>query len=256
MKNDYRRDFEQVSEWVAEYKKCKISEQKKKLLTLIVITCIPLVKNIAYNLARRSTDPVEDIVQVGSIGLIKGVQNYDAEKGNIKSYLTTFIVGEIKHYLRDKAQVIKPPREILELSYRISKLNPEDFDGDACKENIAKKLKTSKAKVEEAFDFDRRHLISLDQIQFPNDDDFKTYGENLADEKINLEEDVNKILLNDAIEQLPEKLKFIIKSIYYDNVYQSELAKIMNTPQSNISRMQKRALKMLFDIITKEKVED
>ena len=144
MKSDYKIDFEQVEKWVSKYNKCKPSEEKKKLLTFIVLTCTPLVKNIAYNLARRSTDPVEDIIQVGNIGLIKGIQNYKSEIGNIKNYLTTFFVGEIKHYLRDKVQIIKPPREIIELSYRISKLTLADFD-KADTDSIAKKLNTAKA---------------------------------------------------------------------------------------------------------------
>ena len=104
-------------------------------------------------------------------------------------------------------------------------------------------------------EFERRNIISLDQIQFSGDEESKTLIENLKDEKeeLNKEFNENKILLKEALSQLPPKLQEIITAIYFDNIYQKDLAERMNTKQSNISRMQKRALKMLFKIITKNK---
>ena len=59
-------NFEQVTQWLEEYQKIDSQKQKDQLQNLIAITCMPLVKKVARTLARRSTDPVEDIIQVGS----------------------------------------------------------------------------------------------------------------------------------------------------------------------------------------------
>lgn len=248
-------DFEQIEVWIEAYNKEKQPLRKKQLLTLIVLACKGLVNKISYGLARRSTDPVEDIIQVGNLGLIKAVQRYDNSYNNIKSYLTTSIIGEIKHYLRDKAQAIKVPRSIVELSYRINKLSAKNIEkaGIQYEQNfLQQKFNISEEKAREVLEFERRSVISLDQIQFSGDEESKTIIENLADKQEELNEELkeNKILLKNAIVKLPQKLQDIINAIYFENVYQKELAQRMNTTQSNISRMQKRALKLLFEIIT------
>ena len=251
-------DYAQVEYWIETYNKETQPLKKKQLLTLIVLACKELVNKISYGLARRSSDPVEDIIQVGNLGLLNAVQRYDNSYNNIKSYLTTSIVGEIKHYLRDKVQTIKAPRSIVELSYRINKLSIENIEKAGIQYEqkfIQQKFNVSEEKAREVLEFERRNVISLDQIQFSGDEESKTIIENLADkqEELNKELKENKILLKDAIAKLPQKLQDIINAIYFDNVYQKELAEQMHTTQSNISRMQKRALKMLFKIITDNK---
>lgn len=249
-------DYKQVELWIEAYKNETDSKKQKQLLTLIALSCKSLVNKIAYGLARRCSDPVEDIIQVGNLGLLKAIKRYDNSYKNIKSYLITSIIGEIKHYLRDKSQTIKAPRAILELSYRINKINAEAVEKDGAdyeQKLLHEKLNISEEKAREVLDFERRSIISLDQIQFSGDEESKPILESLADEREeqNKEAKENKILLKDAISMLPDKLQEIIFAIYFENVYQKELAEKMNTTQSNISRMQKRALKMLFDIINK-----
>ena len=87
----------------------------------IAAECIPAVKKIARSLARRNTDPIEDIIQVGSMGLIKAIESFDQNIGkNFRTYATHMITGEIRHYLRDKVAMIKAPREIQELAFLIT----------------------------------------------------------------------------------------------------------------------------------------
>ena len=250
-------NYEEIEKWIDTYNKYRQEKRKKQILTLIVLSCKPLVRNISYGLARRANDPVEDILQVANIGLIKAVKRYKPEYKNLKTFLSYAIVGEIKHYLRDKTSLIKIPREIIELSYRINKLSAEDIElaGESYNEGVlAKSLNTTKEKIRETVE--RRKIISLDQIQF--DDNDKTYEEILSKEEDDDEDDNPEIfesykkLLENAINILPMKSKQIIKSIYFDKMSQVELAKEWGTSQSNISRMQKRALRLLFDIITTE----
>ena len=117
----YEFEFESkdINQLLAEYNKTK----NKAIRDRIVGFSITLVKRIAYGLARRSTDPVEDLIQVGSIGLVKAIEQFDPDAGaKFHTYATHLITGEIRHYLRDKTSMIRAPRELQELSFRISRL--------------------------------------------------------------------------------------------------------------------------------------
>ena len=258
-------DFEQLEQWIDYYNKYKQPKRKKQLLTLIVITCTPLIKNISYGLARRSSDPIEDIIQVANIGLIKAIKRYKSEYKNLKTFLSYTIVGEIKHYLRDKINLIRPPREIIELSYRINKISIEKLEQDGelyTKESIARSLGIKESKIEEIVNTERRHILSLDELINKADNDSKAYSDIIADKNHEEDDDnddfeaknylteAKKKLLNDAVSKLPDKLRNIVTALYYDKKNQKDLAEEMNTSQSNISRQQKRALTMLYEIIT------
>ena len=78
---------------------------------------LPLVKKIARGLARRSTDPVEDLIQVGSIGLLEAINRYETgHNTEFKTYAVHFITGHIRHYLRDRQNLLRGPRVLQELS--------------------------------------------------------------------------------------------------------------------------------------------
>ena len=111
----------QINDWLVDYKNTKDQKKKKELQNLIVVATMPLVKKIACSLARRSTDPVDDLIQVGSVGLIKAIEFFDPTiSTKFKTYASYLITGEIRHYLRDKSSIIKAPREIQELAFRIN----------------------------------------------------------------------------------------------------------------------------------------
>ena len=116
--------IDEINVWLDEYRVATDEKTKKRLKELVVLACMPIVKKVARSLARRSTDPVEDITQVGSLGLIKAVDLYNPEiSKNFKSYATYLITGEIRHYLRDRITIIRAPREIKELSFTCKKDN-------------------------------------------------------------------------------------------------------------------------------------
>ena len=89
-------NFEEIAEWLKIYKTTDNEKQKKHLQNVITLASMPLVKKIARSLARRNTDPVEDIIQVGSVGLVKAIQLYNPNVSeNFKTYATYLITGEI-----------------------------------------------------------------------------------------------------------------------------------------------------------------
>ena len=179
-------NFTEVSDWLEEYQTLTSDKAKKNLQNLIAITCLPLVKRIARNLARRATDPIEDIIQVGSLGLIKAIQLYNPQVSkNFKTYATYLITGEIRHYLRDKASMIKAPRAIQELAYRVNKISlelAEELGEKPTETQLASKMDVPVAKVFEAIEVDRRkQTISLDQLTFQENEDFSNWDEKIPD---------------------------------------------------------------------------
>lgn len=255
-------DYEQVIQWLEEYQHINSSKSKEHLQNLIAMTCMPLVKKVARTLARRSTDPVEDIIQVGSVGLIKAIRLYNPEiSKNFKSYATYLITGEIRHYLRDKASMIKAPRAIQELAYRVHKLTlelVEEMGEKPTDKQIASKMDIPVDKVKEAIDADRRKTtISLDQLTFQDDDDFSNWGDKIADVNYenaqSLRED--RIMLAESLENIEPSLKTIVELTYFKDMSQVEIANKLGISQMQVSRKLKKALTLLHDIIKEKQME-
>ena len=252
-------NYEEIAEWLNLYKTTKDEKQKKHLQNVIVLAAMPLVKKIARGLARRNTDPVEDIIQVGSVGLVKAIHLYNPKVSkNFKTYATYLITGEIRHYLRDKVSMIKAPREIYELAYRVNKLMQElkDADGNEPSESIlAEELGTSVGKIKEVIDVERRkQTISLDQVITTGADESLSLFDKIADDNhYNLESfQEDKILIKDAIQKLDEKLQKVVIMNYFEDLSQTQIAAKLGISQMQVSRRLKKALGMLLNILSEK----
>lgn len=251
-------NFAQIHEWLITYKSISDEKQKKQLQNLIVVASMPFVKKIACGLARRSTDPVDDLIQVGSLGLMKAIELYNPQiSTKFKTYATYLITGEIRHYLRDKASMIKAPREIQELAYRINcvvrKLNESGID-EPTPEQVAEIMAMPVTKINDIIEVDRRKsTLSLDQ-SVTVDDDTMSLGDKIPSGNYQefLEAYEGKIMLTKAIEKLEPKMKEVIELIYYEDLNQREVAEKLNISQMQVSRRIKKALADMYEIITKE----
>ncbi len=256
---EYTINYDEIGEWLNLYKTTRDEKQKKHLQNIIVLAAMPLVKKIARGLARRNTDPVEDIIQVGSVGLVKAIQLYNPKvSNNFKTYATYLITGEIRHYLRDKVSMIKAPREIYELAYRVNKLMHQlkDADGNEPSESIlAEELGTSVGKIKEVIDVERRkQTISLDQVITTGNDESLSLFDKIADDNhYNLETfQEDKILIKDAIQKLDEKLQKVVIMNYFEDLSQTQIAVRLGISQMQVSRRLKKALNMLLNILSEK----
>lgn len=249
----------QINEWLIEYKNTSDDKKKKQLQNLIVIATMPFVRKIACSLARRSTDPVDDLIQVGSLGLIKAIEFFNPTiNTKFKTYASYLITGEIRHYLRDKASMIKAPREIQELAFRINsviKQLSEDGIDNPTNEQIAEAMSLPVKKINDVIEVDRRKsTISLDQTISNNEDDCFSLADKIPagdyQEFLNAYEE--KIMLAHAIEELPQNLREVVELNYYEDLNQREIAEILNISQMQVSRRLKRALSEIYDIITEK----
>ncbi len=246
----------QMQIMLAEYKRSKDKKTRDKIVKANFI----LVKKIAHGLARRSTDPVEDLIQIGSIGLIKAVDYFDPEAGaKFTTYATHLITGEIRHYLRDKTSMIRAPRELQELSFRINRIVHRlrvELGRDPSNVEVAEVLQDVKPhKIQEAFEVDRRRtLVSLDQGLSNNSaNENDTY---LVDTLMDLREHKRRdaredfMVVKDLIDQLRPNLREIIDLIYFQDIPQADVANLLGISQMQVSRRLKKATAALQDLIS------
>ena len=215
-----------------------------------------LVKKIAGNISAQSGISNEDLVQVGSIGLIKAIDFFSPEKNTrFKTYAAYFIRGEIKHYLRDKASIIKAPRELQELVFKISsavkQLKEKGFE-DPSEDQIAEIVGIPVSKIHEVMEIELcKSTLSLDQALSSTDDDDITLIDKIPSgdyqEFINSYED--KIMLDEVIKKLPKDLQQIIEMSYYQDLNQREISEKINISQMQVSRRLKKALNKMYEII-------
>ena len=248
-------EAQKLHKLLAKYKKT----QDKKTRDQIVETNFNLVKKIAHGLARRSTDPVDDLIQIGSIGLIKAIDYFNPEAGaKFTTYATHLITGEIRHYLRDKTSMIRAPRELQELSFRINKIVHRlrtEFGRDPTDLEIAEVLQdVKKTKIQEAYEVDRRRtLVSLDQtLTSGSSSDNDTFLiDTLMDikehKRSNTREDF--FMVQELIKQLKEPLAEIIDLIYFKDIPQAEVAETLGISQMQVSRRLKKATAALQELM-------
>ena len=250
-------DNKDIHKLLSEYNKTK----DKVIRDKIVLLSISLVKRIAYGLARRSTDPVEDLIQVGSIGLVKAIEQFDPSAGaKFHTYATHLITGEIRHYLRDKTSMIRAPRELQELSFRISKL-VQDLINELGREptdaEVSEVLQLPQDKIFEAFEVDRRRtLISLDQTLTFDGTSEQLLIDTLEDGSHQLKfiSGEDNIMLTSAIKQLKENLRQVIEMTYYQDLSQTEVARRLGISQMQVSRRLRTATAELQRILLGNKM--
>ncbi|MCM1265600.1 MAG: sigma-70 family RNA polymerase sigma factor [Candidatus Gastranaerophilales bacterium] len=250
-----------IQEWLDLYRTSNKSNQKKRLMNLIVVAMMPVIKKIANSIARRAEDPVEDLVQAGSIGLVKAIERYKPELcPKFRIYAGYLIVGEMQHYMRDKVALIKVPREIIELAMRIKNfvkdLSDEEMD-NMTSQKVAEALDVPVQKVNTAIDVDRRKKVaSLDEL-ISVDGNRATIGDLTPayDYKEFSEHHDMKLEIDKAIKKLPAEYKEIIELFYYEDMKQTEIAQKLDLNQMMVSRKLKKAFSYMYDIIKKQDTE-
>jgi RNA polymerase sigma-B factor len=219
---------------------------------LAVKQSLPYVKKIAHGLARRATDPVEDLIQVGTIGLLKALDKFNPLAGtSFRTYATYFITGEIRHYLRDKANMIKAPRQMYELYYRMNQIVQilsDELGRTPTDAEIAAELECPVHRVNQVQEVDRRRqMISLDTFLLNESGDEGVYLERLVDER-NLEffhRSESRMVIDQALDDLSPELSSVVRLSYFEDLSQTEIAARLGISQMQVSRRLRKALDLL-----------
>lgn len=209
---------------------------------------LKLVLSILRKFSNR-VDNMDDLFQVGCIGLIKAIENFDlSHEVRFSTYAVPMILGEIKRYLRDNNSV-RIARSIKDTAYKANKVK-EELTNELGKEPsihmIATKLNLSDFEVGNALD-SMKDTISMSEPIYSDGGDTIYLEDQLKDKKT---EDFDlHVELKDAIAKLKDKEQFIIRERYLIGKTQMELATEIGISQAQISRLEKSGLENIKKMI-------
>lgn len=209
--------------------------------------------NLVEYLARRFKsrgEPLEDLVQVGTIGLIKAVDRFDINRAvEFTTYATPTIVGELKRYFRDKGWAIRVPRRLQELNLQINQLVgslTQELKRSPKISEIAERLCVSNEQVIEALETTEAYnFVSLDgDISSASGESFSLMDYLGEDDKqlVNFED---RASLSAALAELTDQEQKILYLRFFKGLTQTEIATELDISQMHVSRLLRRTLQIL-----------
>ena len=210
----------------------------KNTLNEIVKENYGLIYSIARRFENRGYD-MEEIQQIGAIGLVKAIQKFDFSYNvMLSTFAATYIIGEIKRFLRDDGPV-KVSRELKTLATKID-VEKKENPNITIKE-LSKKLSANEESI----------ILAIESSSMPEsldgkiDDDRISLLDRISSKDNSEEKIVEKISLIDSIKKLNDKEKQLIYLRYYKGQTQQKIADIIGISQVQVSRLEKKALKTL-----------
>lgn len=240
-----------------EYRESTDPARKERIRELLVEGYRSLVYFLARKFSNRG-EPLDDVVQVGFLGLIKAIERFDPDLGNeFTTFATPTVTGEIKRYFRDKGWAIRFPRRLQELYQHVIRANEElrqQLGRQPRVAEIAAKLEVSEEEVLEAMEMSPAHApLSLSAtIGGEGDEGGRQIVEALGTEDSNLERVEMRDVLRRAMEHLTPRERSIMAMRFYDEMSQSEIAKRLGISQMHVSRLQRAALDHLREVVPQE----
>jgi RNA polymerase sigma-B factor len=209
---------------------------------------LPLVEYLARRFRNRG-EPLDDLVQVATIGLIKSVDRFDLERGvEFSTYATPTIVGEIKRHFRDKGWAIRVPRRLQELKLSLTKATSElsqKLGRSPTVAELAGHLEMTEEEVLEGLESANAYsAVSLDAPD-GGDEDAPAVADTLGAEDESLEGVEYRESLKPLLDQLPPREKRILLLRFFGNMTQSQIAADLGISQMHVSRLLARTLTQL-----------
>jgi RNA polymerase sigma-B factor len=215
---------------------------------------LPLVRSLARRYSYRG-EQLEDLVQVGCIGLIKAIDRFDVDRGvELTTYATPNIIGEIKRHFRDKGWSIRVPRGLQELNVKLSKLIEEltvQLERSPTIPELAKAASVEEEEVLEALETGQAYsTLSLSAPSSGDDEDLDPL-ESLGELEPEYEVSEDRAVLAPGLRVLDERERKILHLRFYDGLTQSQIAQQVGISQMHVSRLIRRSLeKMRAEIAT------
>lgn len=243
----YRQDYpklthQQTMQKINEYHHSQNSEIKDEL----VLSNLKLVLSLVQKYHQR-TNNLDDLFQVGIIGLIKAIENFDTSLNvRFSTYAVPLIIGEMKRYLRDNSPM-RIPRSMRDLAYKAMQKNEEyvkEMNHEASFQELAQLLKVDEPVLVEALS-STNGVTSLSQdIQGDGNGQIEMITQ-IPSPKNEMNSIHDYMDLRQAIHHLDLKERQIIKQRYFQDQTQSEIAKELFISQAQVSRLEKQALQHL-----------
>lgn len=226
----------------------KSQEGDKEARDMVVEGNLKLVLSVIKKFNNRGEN-LDDLFQVGAMGLLKAIDNFDFSHGvKFSTYAVPMIIGEIRRYLRDNSK-IRVSRSMKDIAYKALQFK-EKYVIENIKEPSIEEI--AKGIREDTIDV----VVALEAIQEPvsiytpifnNGGDEIYLVDQIPDTSMTEEKRLNKMIIDEGIARLNPRLKNIIYDRYYDNKTQMEIAEELGISQAQVSRLEKSALKIIFN---------
>ncbi|MDO9409371.1 sigma-70 family RNA polymerase sigma factor [Patulibacter sp.] len=213
-------------------------------LDKLVVRFRPMVRHIAQQYS-RSNEPLDDLLQVGLLALLKAIERFDPQPGaSFGAYARPTISGEIKRHFRDHTWDLKVPRSAQELHAKVSRARVEH--PDAGREELAEILDVTVAQVRDA-DL-TRHAYNANSLDFRTaDDEGSTLGDRLGVVEGGYKQIEDMDEVDDALSILGPRDREVVQLRYFDERLQREIGAEHGVSQMQISRILNRSLLQMAD---------
>ncbi len=221
----------------------------------LVTIHLPLVQYLARRFRDRG-EPLEDLVQVGTIGLIKAVDRFDPQRGvEFSTYATPTIVGEIKRHFRDKGWAIRVPRRLQELRMSIGAATAELSQKSGRSPTVAElaaHIGVSEDEIIEGLEGAQAYSTSSLDAQVGGDDDAPMLADRLGADDPDLEGVEYRESLKPLLAALPARERRILVLRFFHGMTQSQIAEEVGISQMHVSRLLAKSLAQLRDGLTED----
>ncbi|MBM7555266.1 SigB/SigF/SigG family RNA polymerase sigma factor [Halanaerobacter jeridensis] len=207
-----------------------------------------LVLKIAHRFKTEQYQ-IDEIFQVGTIGLMKAIENFDlSRKVEFSTYAVPVIIGKIRSYLRDDEQ-IKIGRTLKQRAKQIKKMQEQlnkEFKREATIQELSSALNLSSQQIVSALEAAQTPSSIYDKVYQQGDDSLKLIDQLMSEDDI-YEKEINRLTLSQILKDLTPRAKRIIKLRYFDDKSQSEIADLIGVSQAQVSRLEKKILNNIRD---------
>jgi RNA polymerase sigma-B factor len=214
---------------------------------------LPMVRPIAVHLAGPRADLVDDLIQVGAIGLLRAIERFDPGLGKgFEPYANALIAGEMRHYMRDAVPLVRPPRELVEMRSRVlaaqCALAQAGMD-PVTAEAIAELAQLPPGKVEEVLALEENFCpASIDQELENESGSFRWQLVDNRYKSFQLATE-DQLVMNQALASLRGVSREVIEFAFYEDLTQTEIAKKLGISQMQVSRRLKTAMGELWKVL-------
>jgi RNA polymerase sigma-B factor len=231
---------------LAELPEGRVQEEVRNELVQLHL---PLVDHLARRFRNRG-EPLDDLVQVGTIGLIKSVDRFQLDRGvEFSTYATPTVLGEIKRYFRDKGWAVRVPRRLQELRLSLATATAEltqEFGRAPTVAELAERLKVNEEDILEGLESANAYsTLSLDAPEIGESDTGPSMADSLGADDEALEGVDYRESLKPLLAKLDPRAKHILMLRFFRGMTQSQIAAEVGISQMHVSRILSRTLTQL-----------
>jgi RNA polymerase sigma-B factor len=215
-----------------------------------------LVRSLARRYSYRG-EQLDDLIQIGAIGLIKAIDRFDLERGvELTTYATPNIIGEIKRHFRDRGWAVRVPRGLQELNVQLSRLVEQltvQLERSPTIAELARAANVEEEEVLEALESGRAYSsLSLSAGSSMGDDEDVDPMETIGAEEHEYELSEDRAVLEPGFRVLDDRERRILHLRFFDGLTQSQIAQQVGISQMHVSRLIRRSLEKIRDEIAAE----